>query len=102
MWYNKFDLKKRDGAILCPNCNYVNEEQILYSLEGFECNNCTNSILFIRAKGFIYTFDLNNAPSLFIKMYEELRSKSMKEAYAELFEVTEVFCPKDFKKDGLS
>ena len=92
MWYSKFDLKKREGGIICPNCNSKQEEQIYYSLDEIYCNECISPILFIRTKSFIYTFDLGNSPLLFIKMYEVLKSLPMKEAYIQLLEVSEVFC----------
>lgn len=102
MWYSKFDLKKREGAIVCPNCKCVNEEQIFYSLDSLHCKECDNPVLFIRTKSFIYTFDLKNAPSLFLKIYKELQLKPMNEAYTELLEVVSVFSSEDFKGDELS
>ena len=91
MWYSKFDLKKRDEGIFCPNCNYQYEEQIYYSLDKIHCSKCKCPLLFIRTRLFMYTFNLDSSPSLFIKMYQELGSLPMKEAYSQLMEVTGVF-----------
>lgn len=91
MWYTKFDLNKRSGSILCPNCTYKFEEQLFYSLEPISCNNCRTPILFMRTRKFIYSFDLKNSPDLFQKIHEELRSKTLKQGYSELLEVSEVF-----------
>jgi len=102
MWYNKFDLKEREGGILCPDCNCQFEERIYYYLEEIYCTKCNCPLLFIRTVSFIYTFNLNGSPSLFNKMYEELRSLPMKESYSQLMEVTRVFSDEHLINDELS
>jgi len=91
MWYSKFDLRKRKGGVKCPNCNFISEEQILYTLEATPCKKCNTPNLFIRTKYFIYVFDLQSAPSLFLRMFDELKRLPMKEAYSQLWEVMKVF-----------
>jgi len=61
-------------------------------MDSIPCSECGDELLKIRSKSFIYTFNLSKAPSLFIKIYEELKNKTLKNAYKELFEVTDVFC----------
>jgi hypothetical protein len=99
MWYTKFNLKKRGGHILCPICKSKNEEQIFYSLDKVVCEECNSENVFIRTKNYIYVFAIEKAPDLFKVIYEELKTKTLKEAYFELLQTSEVFSD-EFKNEN--
>lgn len=99
MWYSKFNLKTRDGHITCPSCNSSKEEQILYSLDHVECETCGSKNVFIRTINFIYVFEIEQAPDLFKVIYEELRTKTLKDAYSGLLQTANVFS-EEFKNEN--
>jgi hypothetical protein len=91
MWYSKFNLRTREGNIVCPSCHLKNEEQFLYTLDQLPCTHCASPNVFIRTTSFIYVFAIAAAPPLFKTIYKELRSKSLTDAYSELLEIVSVF-----------
>lgn len=99
MWYSKFNLKTRDGEITCPSCNSSIEEQIFYSLDTIECEKCGAKNVFIRTINFIYVFEIEQAPNLFKVIYEDLKTKTLKDAYSELLQITKVFS-EEFKNEN--
>jgi hypothetical protein len=91
MWYTKFDLKKRDTDISCPNCDNKFEEEIFYSLDENDCPSCCSKLIFIRSVNYIYVFDIKKSNYLFKSLYNEMNKHSLKESYLMLFEIVKVF-----------
>ena len=91
MWYTKFNLKKREGNISCPSCESTKEEEIFYSLDLVKCEVCNSDNVFMRTINYIYVFTIEEAPITFKAIYQEVKTKPLKEAYSELLKYSEVF-----------
>jgi hypothetical protein len=65
---NTYNIKDKSGNRCCPNCSNEFSERTIYFIEINECPQCKTDIGFINVRpyhDYLYTINLNTAPSVF-------------------------------------
>ena len=93
-WLYVFNRKTRETELLCPCCEQIIDEKIIYFFYPEPCIHCKTSLVLLSISiyhDYIYVIDIEKAPSIFMAIVNHLATKNPKERTTELIVLITMF-----------